>query len=179
MQGKQLPLYYYNHPVLRTYCQPIKEITDEIKQLAADMIYTMDQLNGIGLAAPQVGKDVRIFVLRNYVEGADGHFHLSSPHVYINPKLREPSKQIVVDTEGCLSFPQLRVEVERPFKITVESLNLNGETVVEELEGMNARIRMHENDHINGVLFIDRIDAHTRHKIDPFLRDIKKRYSAQ
>ncbi len=140
------------------------------------MIETMDTNNGAGLSASQVGRPIRLFILRNYIEGPDGHYRLSPPQVFINPKLSNPSKQTWVDPEGCLSFPHLRVDVERPWKITIEAMDLNGEKFVEELEGINARVRMHENDHINGVLHIDRVDVHTRHKIEPFLREIKKKY---
>jgi peptide deformylase len=178
VKAKRLPLYYYGHPMLRKHCEPVKEITDGIRQLVADMILTMDENNGAGLAAPQVGFPVRLFVLRYYIEGPDGHYRLSAPQVYINPKLSNPSQQTIVDSEGCLSFPHLRIDVERPLKITVEATDLNGEAFVEELEGYNARIRMHENDHINGVLHIDRIDAHARNKIEPFLREIKKKFKS-
>ncbi len=172
-----LKIYYYGDPILRVRGEPITEITDEIRQLAADMIETMDKNDGIGLAAPQVGRSLRMFVLRNYIYQEDGHWTLSEPKVYINPKLHSPSEQIVTDVEGCLSLPGLRLDVERPEKITVEAMDLDGNVFVEELEGYNARVRMHENDHINGTLFIDRVDASTRKKIDPMLKAIKKKYS--
>jgi peptide deformylase len=171
-----LKIYYYGHPILRKRCAQVLEITDEIHKLAKDMIETMDKNNGIGLAAPQVGHSIRMFVLRNYVFTEDGHWTLSEPKVYINPKLSCPGNHFVTDTEGCLSLPGLRLSVERPDKISVEAMDLDGNVFVEELEGYNARIRMHENDHINGVLFIDRIDVNTRQKIDPILKEIKKKY---
>jgi peptide deformylase len=172
-----LKIYYYGHPILRKHCKPVKEITDEIRKLAHDMIETMDKNNGIGLAAPQVGHSIRMFVLRNYIFAEEGHWTLSEPKVYINPKLRNPSDHFISDTEGCLSLPGLRLHVNRPDKITVEAMDLDGKTFVEELEGYNARVRMHENDHINGVLFVDRIEANVRKKIDPILKEIKKKYN--
>lgn len=172
-----LKIYYYGHPILRKRCEPVKEITDEIRKLAQDMIETMDKNDGAGLAAPQVGHSIRMFVLRNYTFTEDGHWTLSEPKVYINPKLSSPSEHLISDTEGCLSLPGLRLHVSRPDKITIEAMDLDGKTFVEELEGYNARVRMHENDHINGVLFIDRIDANARNKIDPLLRQIKKKYN--
>jgi|SRR5579862_554565 len=172
-----LKIYYYGHSVLRKHCKPIEEITDEIRQLALDMIETMDKTNGIGLAAPQVGHPIRMFVCRDYIFGEDGNWTLSEPKVYINPKLSSPSDRILTDTEGCLSFPKLRLEIDRPDGIIVEALDIHGNPFREEIEGYNARVRMHENDHINGVLFIDRIDANTRKKIDPLLREIKKKHS--
>ncbi|MGC1877887.1 MAG: peptide deformylase [Rhabdochlamydiaceae bacterium] len=173
-----LKIYYYGHPILRKRCEPVKEITDEIRKLARDMIETMDKYDGIGLAAPQVGHPIRMFVLRNYLFTEEGHWTLSEPKVYINPKLTNPSEDLVSDTEGCLSLPGLRLHVDRPDKIVIEALDLEGKTFIESLEGYNARIRMHENDHINGVLFIDRVDLNTRKKIEPQLKEMKKKYSS-
>jgi peptide deformylase len=172
-----LKIYYYGHPILRQRCEPVVEITDEICKLASDMIETMDKSNGIGLAAPQVGHPIRLFVLRNYIFTEDGQWTFSAPIVFINPKLSKPGEEFVSDTEGCLSLPGIRLEVTRPDKITVEATGLDGKVFVEELEGYNARVRMHENDHINGVLFVDRLDVNARKKIDPVLREIKKKYS--
>lgn len=171
-----LKLYYYGHPVLRKRCEPIAEITDEIRKLASDMIETMDKNDGIGLAAPQVGHAIRMFVLRNYLPTENGQWTMSEPKVYINPKLSSPDQEMVSDTEGCLSLPGLRLDIDRPLKIKVEAMDLEGNIFVEELEGYNARVRMHENDHINGVLFIDRVDVATRKKIEPDLKQIKKKY---
>jgi peptide deformylase len=171
-----LKIYHYAHPVLRKRCEPISEITDEIRQLAKDMIETMDKSNGVGLAAPQVGKSIRMFVLREYIVGEGDDWSLSEPKVYINPVLSSPSPEHLIDTEGCLSLPGLRLDVERPEKITVQAMDLDGNLFTEEVEGYNARIRMHENDHINGVLFIDRVDPHTRKKIEPLLHEMKKKY---
>ena len=173
-----LKMRYYGDPVLRKQCEPIKEITEEIRKLAKDMIETMDKNDGIGLAAPQVGHSVRLFVLRNYIFTEEGHWTLSDPKVFINPKLKDPSVHLISDTEGCLSLPGLRLPVNRPDKITVEAIDLEVNIFVEELEGYNARVRMHENDHINGVLFIDRVDTYLRKKIDPILKEIKKKYTS-
>ncbi|MBS0652213.1 MAG: peptide deformylase [Verrucomicrobia bacterium] len=172
-----LKIQQYGNPVLRKRCKPIDEITDEIRKLAKDMIETMDKGNGCGLAAPQVGHAVRMFVLRDYIMHDDGHWTLSDAKVYINPKLTHPGTHLLTDVEGCLSLPGLRLDIDRPDRITVEALDIDGKPFTEEVEGYNARIRMHENDHINGVLFIDRVDEKTRHKIDPLLREMKKKYS--
>lgn len=172
----KLSLTYYGNPILRKKGELIQEITDEIRQLAIDMIETCDANNGIGLAAQQVGKALKLFVLRRYIQLPDGKWGISEPKVYINTKILDHSKETEVDIEGCLSFPNLRLSIERPSKIKVESTNLNEERIVEELEGYNARVIMHENDHTNGVLYIDRIDEKTRHMIEPELREIKKRF---
>ena len=171
-----LQIRYYGDKVLRARCEPVEEITQEIRDLVSNMIETMDVGKGIGLAAPQVGYPIRLFVLRNYIETQEGDLAFSEPLVYINPKLSNPSQKKVLDTEGCLSIPGLREEVERPLKIRIEATDLQGTPFAEEVEGYNARVRMHENDHLNGVLFIDRLDLRKRKKIDPFLKAIEKKY---
>ncbi len=171
----KLAVLIYGDPVLRKRSEPITEITDEIKQLASDMIETMDAHHGIGLAANQIGRAIRMFVCRSYIIMTDGRWALAEPKVYINPKLLEHSKETVEDDEGCISVPRIRLVIERPLKVKVEAQGLDGKLFTEELEGYNARIRMHENDHINGVLFVDRVDVHTRNKIEPILRELKKR----
>jgi len=172
----RLPLLYYGNPLLRKKAEPIEEITPEIRQLALDMIETMDVGNGIGLSAPQIGKSIRLFVLRNYIYLEDGRLGFSEPRVYINPKILSHSTHLLKDTEGCLSIPGINGEVERPDKILIEATDLEGNRFTEEVEGYNARVRMHENDHLNGVLYIDRMKPHNRHKIEAKLREIKKKY---
>lgn len=156
---------------------PVEHITDEIRQLAADMIETMDKNNGLGLSGCQIGHRIRLFVLRNYVEMPDGKWTMSAPSIFINPKILSVSDEVITDTEGCLSIPRIREAVERPLKVTIEATDINGKIFVEESTGYNARCRLHENDHLNGVLFIDRISSEARKKIDPLLREIKKKYS--
>ena len=171
----RLKIYHYDHPILRTRCQPVELITEEIRQLVKDMIETMYVADGVGLAAPQVGYALRLFVLREYRENEEGHSFLSEPLVYINPVLSEPSDLLLTDTEGCLSIPGLRLPVTRPERITVSAMDLEGNLFTETVEGYNARIRMHENDHLNGVLFIDRVSKKARHEVEPFLKKIKNK----
>lgn len=173
----KLPIVYYGDPILRQVCVPLAEVTDEIRDLVADMIETMDASDGVGIAAPQVGRAIRLFVLRNYLDSETGEVTLSDPIVYINPKITLLSEEIVEDIEGCLSIPGVRAKVKRPLKIKVEATDLSGALFYEELEGYNARVRMHENDHINGVLFIDRLDPAAKKKIEPVLKEIKKKWS--
>ena len=174
----KLPIIYYGNSILRKKCEVVKEITDDIRQLAKDMIETMDQSNGIGLAAPQVGRTIRLFVLRNYIDAEDGSVTVSDPIVYINPRLYDPAEELLDDVEGCLSIPGIKHAVLRPACITVEATDLNGNIFTETVEGYNARVRMHENDHINGVLFIDRLDPSLKKKLEPALKAIKKKYSS-
>ncbi|MCC5831990.1 MAG: peptide deformylase [Chlamydiales bacterium] len=171
-----LQLRYYGDPVLRKKAQPVEEITDEIRQLCRDMIETMLAVNGIGLAAPQVGHLLRIFVSNVAYEDQEGEVHLGDPVVYINPVISEPSDMLVERSEGCLSIPKLYAAVARPLKITVEALDIEGNPFKKECYGYLARNIMHENDHLNGVLFIDRIKGKRRTLLEPELRRIKQHY---
>ncbi len=172
----KLPLRYYGDPVLRQKAEPIEEITDEIRQLAHDMIETMLALNGIGLAAPQVGRMVRLYVSNVDYEDEDGELHLCEPLVYINPVLSNPSDFLDERSEGCLSIPQLHAPVVRPHSIEVEAQDLEGNVFKRVCEGYLARNMMHENDHLNGVLFVDRIKGKRRTQLEPELRRIKQYY---
>ncbi len=172
-----LPLFYYGHPSLRKKCTPIKIITEEIKQLAQDMIETMLSHDGVGLSATQVGRTERIFVTRSYVIHPDGRWTLAPPKVYINPKITWYSKESDTQDEGCLSVPGLQIPLTRPYRVRVEAQDLDGLLFTEEWEFYNARMIMHENDHLNGVLHIDRTDNRTRKMIEPKLREIKKKFN--
>ncbi len=173
----QLPLFYYDHPILRQKTKPVESITDEIRQLIFDMEETMDASSAIGISANQVGKLLSICLVRFPVEDEFGRYDRAPTKVYINPKLSNPSKETWVHDEGCLSIPKLYVDVERPVGITVVALDQNGNEFTEELTGWAARVLMHENDHLNGKLFIDRISKKKRNQIDADLRRIHKKYN--
>jgi peptide deformylase len=172
----KLPLRYYNDSVLRKKALPIEEITPEIIQLAQEMIETMIAWNGVGLAAPQIGQLVRMFVIRDERVTVDGQVILGPPEVLINPQLSNPSTEKVPMTEGCLSLPGLYMEVVRPKSIHVRYQTLEGKWVEETLDNFRARVTMHENDHLNGVLIIDRIDRAERKKLDERLAAMDKKY---
>jgi peptide deformylase len=157
----------------------VKEITDEIKQLAQDLMDTVMDKDGAGLAAPQIGYTVRMFVSR-YDNGADdeGWPILCPSKVYINPKLSNPSSEMHTHGEGCLSIPGIYEDVTRPISIDVEAMDLEGNIFTETATGWRARNIMHENDHINGVLYVDRIPSNRRKKIEGALRAIKKKYNS-
>lgn len=173
----KLTFCYYGNPILRKKGELIKEITDEIKELVAAMVDYFDNNNGIGMSAQQIGKALRLFVLRRYVHLPDGKWTVSEPHVYINPKILEVSKETWIEEEGCMSIPKLHLPVERPLRIKIESTKLDGSRIVEELEGINARVVLHENDHINGVLYIDRVEDKYLKSVEAKLREIKKKYN--
>jgi peptide deformylase len=172
----KLPLFYYGHPVLRFKAKPIEKITPEILSLAENMIETMIIHNGVGLAAPQVGQSVRLYVCRDEHKGFDGEYTLGEPKVMINPILHQPSSEMTLETEGCLSIPDLRLLVERPRKIHIRYQNIKGELIEEILSDFFARVNMHENDHLNGTLHIDRASKEDRKRAEPLLRQIKKKY---
>ena len=137
--------------VLRQKSVPIKdeEINDGLRALAEEMFETMDAANGVGLACPQIGKNIRMFVAM-----ADDDVR----RVFINPQIIATSDDSVPYEEGCLSVPQVYENIMRPSKVTVQAQDQNGKRFTLEAEGLLARIIQHENDHLDGVIFIDRGD---------------------
>lgn len=131
--------------ILRKKCRPIEEINNRILILIKDMLETMYDANGVGLAAPQVGILKRLFV----IDVGDG------PMVFINPSIIK-TEGIVCDTEGCLSIPNEQEMVERPERVVVKAINQKGEEFILEASGLLARAICHESDHLDGVLFIDK-----------------------
>lgn len=169
----KLPLTYYGNPILREKALEISEITPEIIQLARDMIETMIIHNGVGIAAPQVGKSLRLYIFRPEWQNMNGEYELGAPEVVINPQLSNPSKETEEMVEGCLSIPGVQVKVKRPRKIHIRYQNLQGLWIEADLEGFLARVNMHENDHLNGVLHIDRADPKDRPYVEKELRNLK------
>ena len=162
------PLVIYPDPVLRAKCRRVDEVTDETLQLAEDMIETMNHAEGVGLAAPQVGIDIQLAVVDvspvencvSYlrVNGADVTVEEISPFVFTNPEL-ELLGENDSDIEGCLSFPDIRGPVTRPYEVRATLASLKGEALVIETDGLFARAIQHETDHLNGLLFVDRMTA--------------------
>lgn len=147
-----LEIVEYGNPVLRERARPVKQVTVRIRVLAERMLKTMKETNGIGLAAPQVGVSRRILVAS--LDHRD--------YVLINPEIVSMEGQ-QVDIEGCLSFPSLQGEVSRAQRIVVRALDRYGKPFETAAEGLLARVFQHEYDHLNGVLFIDRVDPSTLH----------------
>lgn len=167
-----LSIVLYGDPILRRKAPLIERITPEIETLASQMIKKMIESDGVGLAAPQVGHSIRLFVIQDELTNAAGEFSFGPPEVIVNPVFSNPSQEKEMSAEGCLSLPKILVDVERPLKIHVRYQNLKGEFIEEDLQGFRARLFMHENDHLNGVLMIDRISSRERNRLDPFLRKI-------
>lgn len=135
--------------VLRQKAEPVPEINDEIRQLAQDMFETMLEADGVGLACPQIGKSLRMFVLI-----ADDDVR----RVFINPQIIKTSEEVSEYDEGCLSIPQVYETITRPTQVTVQAYNENGRPFTLEADGFLARIIQHEYDHLDGILYIDRGD---------------------
>jgi peptide deformylase len=158
----------YGHPVLRQRCRTITEIDDSVIQLVADMLDTMVDANGVGLAAPQVGEDLRLAVVDvshdpecvSFLKVNGEHADLLSimPLVFINPEL-EFGQAKEFGMEGCLSIRGIRAEVRRPEIVKATLPQLDGTVMVLETDGLLARALQHEIDHLNGVLFVDRLPA--------------------
>ena len=143
--------------VLRQKALPVGEVTDEIRQLVRDMFQTMVDHDGVGLAAPQVGQPIRLFVLKS-----DDDIE----RVFINPQIIGTSQETCSYEEGCLSIPKAWEKVVRPERVTVQAINERGRRFTLEADGLLARIIQHENDHLDGILFIDRIDQAKKEKIE-------------
>lgn len=166
---------FYGDPILRQKAKEITEITDDVRGIVADMLDTMKLGKpGWGLAAPQIGHSLRIFISCAPDSRDDVVDHYGPFQVYINPKLTDPSEEMSIHPEGCFSIPKVYPDVVRPMGITVEAMDIDGKQFKKELWGWQARVIMHENDHLNGVLNIDRISPRERKQFEPLLREIKK-----
>jgi peptide deformylase len=151
---------------LRAIAEPIAQIDDEIKQLAKDMLDTMYEAPGIGLAAPQVGELKRIVVMDLAKEG-----EAPDPIVMVNPEILKYSDETVVTEEGCLSIPELYYDVERPAEVTVRYTDLDGKVIERDATERLAICIQHELDHLDGVLYIDYL---SRLKRDRVLKKFQK-----
>lgn len=143
-------------PILRTKCSPVKEVNKEIKQFAKDLLVLMKEYNWVWIAAPQVWVDARMAAFSQLsIEKKDRD--VISEDVMINPEVLYASDILETDEEWCLSLPRVQGTVARPNEITVSYTNMKGKKVLLKAEGYNARIILHEIDHLDGVLFIDRL----------------------
>jgi len=165
------PIVIYPDPRLLTKSKPVTQFNDELKQLAQEMTETMRDANGVGLAAIQIGEAIRLMVMdeRYDLEDKGESLALCNPVV-----LAEEGTETI--EEGCLSIPDVREEVERSFKVKVKAQNLDGAEQVYEFEGLLARCILHEIDHMNGKLFIQKVPAVKRLFLKKQLDELKKNY---
>lgn len=161
-----LEIRTFGDPVLKSRAAPVETFDDNLTRLADDMLETMRAYEGVGLAANQVGRLKRILVAALEDEEI----------VLINPVIEDKSEELEKDTEGCLSLPEIQVEVERPVAVTVFGQDLTGEPVRIEARNLLARIMQHEIDHLDGVLILDRTDREARKAA---MREFRTRLMAQ
>lgn len=172
MEGPSLTVVPFPHPTLRHKSKPVRRVDAELVRLIREMFTLMYTSNGIGLAANQVDLPLRLFIV-NLSGKADEGEEL----VFINPVLSKP-KGNEESEEGCLSFPELYGPVTRPKQITVQAYNLQGEEIRASLNGMLARVVQHEYDHLDGVLFVDRMSPTARAQVQPTLNEFELSFRA-
>ena len=177
-----LRITLYEEPILRTKGKKITTFDQSLKDLVQEMIATMRAANGIGLAAQQVGRALQVCIVDvsdcesdfDYViDGRTPPVDLIMPLAVVNPELEFPDSPKTVYEEGCLSFPELNGDVKRPDVVRMKFQDLDGNPHVLECDGIFSRCVQHEVDHLNGILFIDRMDKKTRKKLDGVLREMK------
>jgi len=183
-----LEIVKYGQPVLRKKGERIESITPEIKKLIADMFETMEANHGVGLAAQQVGHAVQLTVIdvravtdrpsTLELNGAAAEVAAFMPLVLINPEFT-PTGEAVKGGEGCLSFPEIFGEISRPGQVDVKALDARGKPIQFRCGGLLARAVQHETDHLNGILFIDRMDKKTKAEIQPELDDLQAETKAK
>jgi peptide deformylase len=183
-----LEVVKYGHPALRQKGARIEKVTLEIKDLIADMFETMHASHGIGLAAQQVGLALQLTVIDVReakdrpswlnLDGQPADVNEFMPLVLINPELK-PGGEPAIGGEGCLSFPEIFAEITRPELVDVKALNEKGEPVEFRCGGLLARAIQHETDHLNGILFIDRMSRKTKEELRPELDELQARTKAE
>jgi peptide deformylase len=166
-----LPILKIPDPVLRKKAKPVERVDAELRRLMDDMLLTMYDAPGIGLAAPQIGVGRRLIVMDPAKDEAP-----KSPIIMVNPEILERSEEMRLHEEGCLSIPDVTAEIERPAKTRVRYIDRGGKKQEMELEGIWSTLVQHEIDHLNGVLFIDYL---SRLKRDMIVRKFTKQKRAE
>jgi len=169
-----LPIVTYNDPVLRQRAAEIESDSEELQQLIDDMFETMYNGQGVGLAAPQIGRSLRLFVVDAdpFTEDEE-HVEDEGPLVFINPEIKPANQDTVLLDEGCLSIPGIRESVSRPEVITVSWLDREFKPQKKDFTGWLSRVIQHEYDHIEGVLFIDYLGSFRKRMLRSRLKAIE------
>lgn len=167
------PILLHPDPRLKKQCKPVTDFDADLRRLADDMLETMYHAPGIGLAAPQVGKDTRLIVM-DCAAREEGEEVRLEPMVLVNPEVTWASEETSVYEEGCLSIPEIYADVTRPDSVRVSYLDLDGKTNEQEFDGLWATCVQHEIDHLNGKLFIDYLSAVKRTMITNKMKKVKK-----
>lgn len=168
------PIVIYGHPILRKVAVEIDKDYPGLDQLIPDMFETMYHSEGLGLAAPQIGKSIRIFVIDGKPVADDEPTLADFRKVFINPKISERRGELVPMNEGCLSIPNLREEVLRESHVRITYFDENWKQCDEVYEGYKARIIQHEYDHLDGILFTDKVNPLRRRLLKGKLLAISK-----
>jgi peptide deformylase len=168
------PIVVYGHPVLKKVASDIEKDEPDLEQFVGDMFETLYQAEGLGLAAPQVGKSLRLFVIDGAPVAEDEPELADFKRVFINAQITEKDGEVVPMNEGCLSIPNIREEVRRDSRIRITYYDENWEFHDEEFEGYKARIIQHEYDHLDGILFVEKINPLKKQLIKGKLNDISK-----
>ncbi|MBQ9339590.1 MAG: peptide deformylase [Paludibacteraceae bacterium] len=169
-----LPIYLYGQPVLRKEAEEVPADYAELKQLVDDMFETLTVAEGCGLAAPQVGKSLRLFVVDGTELKEEYPECANFKQAFVNPEILEESEEKIAYSEGCLSLPGISENVVRPKRVLVHYYDIDGNEHEEWLEGFNSRIFQHEYDHIEGNVFTDRISPIRRQFVKGKLVNIAK-----
>jgi len=168
------PIVVYGHPVLRKTAEDIDRDYPDLKILIEDLFETMYYSDGLGLAAPQIGKSIRIFIVDGKALAEDDPELADFRKVFINAHITERSGELQLMSEGCLSIPNLREEVNREAHIRIEYYDENWEFHDEEYNGFKARVIQHEYDHLDGIMFTDRVSPLRKRLIKSKLTAISK-----
>jgi peptide deformylase len=168
------PIVLYGSPMLRKVSAEVDLNDPGLTKFIDDMFETMYVSDGVGLAAPQIGRSVRVFVIDGSELSKEDPSLLGFKKAFINPRIVEYNNEKVIHNEGCLSLPALREEVQRPDKIRIRYFDENGSYFDETYEGMKARIIQHEYDHLEGILFIDRLSPLRRKMLTGKLNNIAR-----
>ncbi len=167
------PIVAYGNPVLKKEAEELPEGSD-LTQLIQDLYATMDHAYGVGLAAPQINQGVRLFVIDSSLMLDEDEEEKGIRRVFINPILLDEYGDCFAFEEGCLSIPDIRAEIIRPEKLTLEYYDENWNLKEEEFSGMTARVIQHEYDHLEGILFVDYLKGLKKRMIQSKLIDISK-----
>ena len=168
-----LPVFAFGQPVLKKKAIDINSDFDELKQLIDNMWETMYTAHGVGIAAPQVGVSIRLFVIDTIQIMEEEKIAEGIKKVFINAKIIEETGEMWAYEEGCLSIPNIRGDVERQQKVRIQYLDENFEKHDEIYEGINARVIQHEYDHLEGILFVEKLKPLKKKLIQRKLNDIK------
>ena len=178
-----LPIVKYGRPILRQKGELIRPERENLRQLIDDMLETMREAKGVGLAAQQIGQAIQLTVIdireaketnsQMWIDGQPATINKHMPMILLNPKIT-PLNATVPGQEGCLSFPEIYGDVLRPETVEVEALATDGASVKFRCNGLLARVIQHETDHLNGILFIDRMTRAAKKQIQPAL-DVLRR----